>query len=115
MTTGQRIKTLRLSRGLSQEELGEMIGVKKAAINKYENGIVVNLKRSTIARLSEALEVSPSYLMGFEDKEKPTPVSESGLSEVQIIFEQLSEDNRAKLLELSRLYLDAQNKTEESK
>jgi transcriptional regulator with XRE-family HTH domain len=84
VTTGQRIKTLRLSRGLSQEELGEMIGVKKAAINKYENGIVVNLKQSTIARLSEALEVSPSYLMGFEDEEAPTPVTGSGLTEKEI-------------------------------
>lgn len=49
MTTGERIKELRLQKGLSQEELGAMIGVKKAAINKYETGVVVNLKRSTIS------------------------------------------------------------------
>lgn len=67
MTTGQRIKALRLSKGLSQEELGEAIGVKKAAINKYENGIVVNLKRSTISLLADALDTTPAYLMGWDE------------------------------------------------
>lgn len=68
MTTGERIKALRLSKGMSQEELGAAVGVKKAAINKYENGIVVNLKRSTIAKLADALETTPSYLMGWAEE-----------------------------------------------
>lgn len=73
MTTGERIKELRLQKGLSQEELGAMIGVKKAAINKYETGVVVNLKRSTIASLASALDTSPMYLMGWEESEKNKP------------------------------------------
>lgn len=76
MTTGEKIKNLRVSKGLSQEELGQRIGVKKAAINKYENGIVVNLKRSTIAMLAAALDTTPTYLMGFEEEKAPTPVEE---------------------------------------
>ena len=67
MTTGERIKSLRQAKRMSQEELGVLVGVHKAAINKYETGIVVNLKRSVIEKLSRALDVSPSYLMGFED------------------------------------------------
>lgn len=70
MTVGERIKILRTERGISQEELGSMIGVQKAAIHKYETGLVVNLKQSTIAALAKALETSPSYLMGLDD-EKP--------------------------------------------
>lgn len=65
--TAERIKELRLQRGMTQQELGEKIGVKKAAINKYETGLVVNLKRSSIALLAEALGVSPGYLMGWTD------------------------------------------------
>lgn len=68
MTTGQKIKALRLEKGISQEELGAKIGVKKAAINKYETGVVVNLKKSTIAKLAEALDTSPIYLMGWESE-----------------------------------------------
>lgn len=74
MTTGERIKALRLQKNMSQEELGNKIGVKKAAINKYEMGVVVNLKRSTIANLAEALDCSPAYLMGWEDGALPSNV-----------------------------------------
>ena len=82
VTTGQRIKNLRINKGLSQEELGEMIGVKKAAINKYETDIVVNLKRSTISKLASALGTSPIYLMGWDDEsEIPATKSGSGLSD----------------------------------
>ena len=34
--------------GLTQEELGKKVGVKKSAIYKYESGMVKNLKRSVI-------------------------------------------------------------------
>ena len=65
MTTGERIKQLRRKKGLSQEELGRLIGVQKAAINKYENGTIVNLKRSTIEKLAEVLDSDPIYILGI--------------------------------------------------
>lgn len=58
MTTGEKIKMLRVKKGMSQEKLGKKVGVQKAAINKYEKGIVVNLKMSTIAKLADALSSS---------------------------------------------------------
>lgn len=72
MTTGEKIKMLRLRKGMSQEELGKKVGVQKAAINKYEKGIVVNLKMSTIAKLADALDVTPVYLMGIDDEQLPS-------------------------------------------
>ena len=62
-TTGERIKEARKMRGMTQTELAEKIGMKFSAIHKYENGLVVNLKRETIAALANALEVSPAWLM----------------------------------------------------
>lgn len=64
---GTRIKDTRKSRGVTQEELGAKIGVTKATINKYETGIVVNLKRTVVEKIAIALEVSPGYLMGWEN------------------------------------------------
>lgn len=66
-TMGNIIKELRISKGLTQEELGAIIGVKKAAIQKYESGAVENIKRSSIQKLSSYFNVSPSYLMGLID------------------------------------------------
>ena len=71
MTTGERIKYLRIQKGMSQEELGVKLGVQKSAIHKYESGLVVNLKRSTIARLAEALDTTPAYLMGYDEPASP--------------------------------------------
>lgn len=70
-TTGERIKEARKARGMTQTELAEKIGVKFSAIHKYENGLVVNLKRDTIAALADALDVSPSWLMCMDD---PVPM-----------------------------------------
>ncbi|MBC2389040.1 helix-turn-helix domain-containing protein [Listeria booriae] len=69
-TMGSRIKRLRLAKGMTQEELGEKVGLKRAAINKYEKGNVENMKRSVISKMSEVFDVSPNYLMALEDNEE---------------------------------------------
>ena len=66
----KRLKELRLSRGMTQEAVGKIIGVQKAAIQKYEKGDVENIKTSSIKKLSEFYGVSPSYIMGFAEKTK---------------------------------------------
>lgn len=60
MNVGEYIKKLRTDYGYSQEQLGAMIGVKRAAVQKWESGKVQNLKRETIKKLSEIFNVSPS-------------------------------------------------------
>ena len=57
-----RLKQLRNSRGITQDELGRMLGVQKAAICKYENGRV-NMPNSVIMRLVEIFQVSADYLL----------------------------------------------------
>ncbi|MEG2521289.1 MAG: XRE family transcriptional regulator [Anaerovoracaceae bacterium] len=72
MKTGEKIKQLRMSMGLTQEELGIKVGVKRAAINKYETGVVVNIKRSTLQKLSEIFDVPAASLL--DDSETSTKV-----------------------------------------
>lgn len=76
MDTGDIIKKLRKEHKLTQEDLGAIIGVQKSAIAKYENGRVENLKRSTIEKLANYFNVSPSYILGIQegvDINLPTP------------------------------------------
>lgn len=63
MEPGTKIRNLRKSHNLTQEQLGEMLGVKKVTIQKYENGSIKNLKQSTIAKLSEIFKVSPTVFI----------------------------------------------------
>ncbi len=68
MDIGELIKIKRKERGLTQEELGKMIGVKKSAVYKYEKGIIKNLKRSVLENLSNILEIDPAVLiLGADD------------------------------------------------
>lgn len=69
MDTGKFIKELRIKHNMTQEELGEKLGVQKSAIAKYENGRVENLKRSTIQKLSEIFNVSPLKFLGLNENE----------------------------------------------
>lgn len=63
MDVGQKIKEARLEKGLTQEELGKIVGLQKSAIAKYENGRVVNIKRSTLQKLALALDLRGSDLI----------------------------------------------------
>lgn len=80
MTMGEIIKSLREEKGLSQQELGDVIGIQKAAVHKYESGMVHNMKRANIKKLADYFGVSPSYLMGWEEAEEleklPVPVED---------------------------------------
>lgn len=64
----QRIKELRTKKGLSQEQLAELLGLQKSAIAKYEKGRVINIKRSTIANMAEIFHCNPSYIMGWDEE-----------------------------------------------
>jgi transcriptional regulator with XRE-family HTH domain len=66
MDIGKRIKDARLAKGLTQEELGNIVGLQKSAIAKYENGRVVNIKRSTLQKIAKVLGIRPSELI-FDD------------------------------------------------
>lgn len=78
MTIGERIKKLRIEKHMTQEELGAQVGVQKQAIYKYETGLVVNLKRQTIAKLAKALDTSPVYLMGMTEEKEEKPTANNG-------------------------------------
>lgn len=75
---GNKIKSLRKQRGMTQEELGNKIGVTKATINKYETGVVVNLRRPVIEQLARALDTTPAYLMGWTDNSSNNNVNVNG-------------------------------------
>ena len=58
---GNRVKELRLSLGLTQEEFGEKIGLKKSGISNLENG-TRNLSIRNIKLISKTFNVSELWL-----------------------------------------------------
>lgn len=64
---GTRIKELRILANMSQEELGKRIGVQRAAIQKYEKGTVENIPIKTIEKIANIFNVSPTYIVGWNE------------------------------------------------
>lgn len=69
MNIGNRIKSAREKRGLTQEELGAKCGTTKQTIFKYETGVVTNIPTTRIQQIADVLQVSPAYLMGWESED----------------------------------------------
>lgn len=66
MTIGERIKYRREELGLTQDELAKKCGYKsRSSINKIELSRELPLKK--ISLMADALETTPSYLMGWEE------------------------------------------------
>lgn len=58
---GEAIKTARLQRGMSQEELGRLIGVKRSRMCQIEKGVGLTL--ATISRSLHALNVRTNIVL----------------------------------------------------
>lgn len=73
MTVGEKIHYLRTKHHMTMDDLARELGVQRSAINKYEKGIVVNLKRSTISSLCRVFNVSSSYFLDDDLPLEPDP------------------------------------------
>lgn len=107
MKLGDKVKKRREELGLSQEELAFKMGYKsRTSINKIEKGRAISQK--IIYRLSEVLEVTPAYLMGWEDgatqEPKKDSLDEKQKDEIRRLFDRMSPDQQdAFLLDAYRI------------
>ena len=115
MNIGERVKILREKKGMTQEELATLLGYKsKSSVTHIENGR--DIPRSMVVRLAAILEVTPSYLMGWDEQTENAPGSntksvdelfESKMTETKwtTILNELSQENRDRLQEQAELLL----------
>lgn len=110
MSVGQRIKLAREQRNMTLEEVAKRCETTKQTIFKYENEIVTNIPYDKIVLLSKALDVTPSYLFGWDEK-KNSP-SEPQLTEGEKIlldlFRRVPEENQQLVLQMIRAALGSQ-------
>lgn len=105
MDIGSKIRRARLAKGMTQETLGELLGVQKSAIAKYENGRVVNIKRSTLKKISDILDIPASELI-FEKTRK----SQELFDKTQEILNKFTEEELELFLKLKDLPIDEYEK-----
>lgn len=85
---GKRIKKERERLGLSQAELGRLVGYSsRSTINKIEKG-ERDIPRDKVAKFAQVLDVNPAYLAGFTEADIP-----DGLNKEYYIDYILDSDN----------------------
>ena len=75
MTLGERIASLRKEKGLSQEALGELVGVTRQAVSKWEADKTLPDVNYCVA-LSRVFEVPLTRLLDLEDEQNDAPADE---------------------------------------
>ncbi len=63
---GQQIKKFRVAKGITQEQLGELVGVTTQAVSKWERGGTPDIE--LLPTLSQVLSVSIDALFGVEEE-----------------------------------------------
>ena len=81
----ERLKDLRVERGLNLEELAQETGISKSALGSYENDNdeYKEINHGSLLKLADFYKVSVDYLLGLTNNRKyeNTPIEELHLSD----------------------------------
>ena len=80
MNFGNRLKTLRIKKKLTQQQLADLLGLTKSVISAYENGLRYPAY-DVLIKIARIFKVSTDFLLGVEIKRE---IDTSGLTDEQV-------------------------------
>ena len=123
MTFGEKVKTLRTTKKMSQAQLAQELGVALRTVSGWENQNRYPKKRELYQNLADSLGCDISYLMSEEESfitEASEQYGSRGAKQAQQILEQAAamfaggelsdEDKTAFMDEIQMLYLDSKQR-----
>lgn len=111
MTVGERIKLVREQKGMSQDKLAKLLGYKdRSSISKIEKEIDENIYVDTVHKIANALNCSPLYLMGWDEKIEIEKNNEeqARLQNFIYYYEQLDENQKTLIDNLLKTFVSKQ-------
>ncbi|MCO8296471.1 helix-turn-helix transcriptional regulator [Tetragenococcus halophilus] len=96
------IKEKRLENNMTLEQLGDKVGVGKSTVRKWENGMIENMRRDNIVKLSKALDIPVTDILGINKNDMP--------EDITTIYNQLNSDRQTKVYNYAQHELEEQNK-----
>lgn len=93
---GEKLKKARKAKKMSMKRLGELVHLHESTISRYENGEINSLDIDKLKEFATVLEISPMYLIGYENEPHPHRVRKSMsleefANEFDIDFDRLEE------------------------
>lgn len=69
------LKNRRKELGLTMLEVAQKVGVSEGTVSRWESGDIANMRRDKIVLLAKALQLSPAFIMGWEDEDNFEPTT----------------------------------------
>lgn len=85
MTLSEKIHYLRTKNNMTLEEVGNLVGVGKSTVRKWETGEIKNMRRDKIAKLAIALKTTPDYLLGWDSQKSSSQIKQELIEYVENI------------------------------
>ena len=82
---GERIAILRVTKGLSQSQLSQMLGVKRSVVSYYESGDRLP-SFDVLIEMSRVFNVSTDYLLKGKDAERIISVSDLDENSIDVVM-----------------------------
>jgi transcriptional regulator with XRE-family HTH domain len=98
---GNRIRTGRLDRGLTQDQLATAVGVSRSAVAQWETGRSGQVT-GNLSRIAQVLEVNVEHLMFGEDKRTPTEARLGDELALLRLYRECDPEDRQMLLRTAR-------------
>lgn len=110
---GERLKSLRISKGISQRDVANYLGIDRTTYLKYENGSS-NPNISRLAKLANFFGTTPDYLLGEDNEQANTTIKhiveqDPNLNELLNLYNKLDVKFKNRLLGAGYVMLAEQN------
>ncbi len=104
LTIQEKLKDLRVERGLTLEQLAEQTGISKSALGKYENDDYKDISPFNLATLAKFYGVSADYLLGLSEQKNHsnTELKELHLSDDMLDLLKSGKINNRLLCEIAK-------------
>lgn len=91
MEINKKLKNKRKELGLTMLEVANKVGVSEATVSRWESGDIANMRRDKIVLLANALNVTPAYIMGYEEMDTNNKYPSPEITEDYVTFPVIGE------------------------
>ena len=101
MSLSSKLELRRRQLNMTLLEVANKVGVTESTVQRWESGSIKTLRHERIVKLAEALDVTPSYLMGWDDEQSVNISAEQSPDEDRLLslYRELNEEGREKLID----------------
>lgn len=111
-TIGTRMQNRRAQLGLTLQQVADTAQLTKSTVSRYERDAFASPREVVVTAIAQALRVSPAWLLCHSDEKAPQGALLADQFTYALYEEagELTEENRAKLLEMARFFKQQQEK-----